>query len=347
MRLFRTTRWGLALVAALVCVAEPVRAEEFPRPSDVKTAPPWCSLSIGSQPVKAAGLKTSLSMQQARMFYQKALAKQGWTIQPVPWMGEAQKQRQMLEQTLKEHPERGPQNAAEQEQLQSVLSSENIGRFQAAADQQLYAIRGAEHALLAFTMSGERTLIAVSRWEGDSRPPLESPAPQTAEPVPAWPAVNPCCTGEVPAAARSVPSTVPPYPNGRMVTAGASPAQNGRSIAMETYMTADSADQVAEFYRRNMGYNGWIEGEEPGSEDAGQRARQMFGAQAGQLSWKTLTFRNDHGLCTIVVTEYTGAMPSASPMAATIAESQGRTAGTNERTMIGINYVESSFLRQP
>lgn len=287
------------------------------------------SLVMGSQPVKAAGLRTTLSADQARAFYERALKKQGWTIQPVPWLEESQKQRAALEQRLKEHPEQAsdPNTAA-------MLSEENFQRFQNAAKEQLYAARGAEHLLLAFAPSGDKTLLTIARWEGEADNPLGLPAsPSGAEAAaPAWPAANPCCGGgdEVPQALRTMPSTIPDYPNGRLVSSGGAPGGRGRGVRSETYLTADGADQVAEYYRRQMAYNGWTESERsPGMSDA--QAQQLLGPQAAQLRWDTLSFRDDHGLCTIVVTEYHPA--------------EGESAGTSpEHTVIGVNYVESEGL---
>ena len=335
----------------MLLAAPAVGADELPAPPDVKAMPQAYSLMMGSQPVKAVGLRTKLPVDQARAFYESALKKQGWVLTPVPWLAESEQQREALRKALAEHPEH-----ANDPQATAMLSEENFQRFQNAAREQLYAVRGKEHLLLAFTPSSDKTLLTITRWEGSADNPLgmsQAANPALAQPGvrPSWPAANPCCggSGEVPQALRTMPSTIPSYPNGRMISSGSAPGGRGRGAMSETYLTADGADQVADYYRHQMAYNGWTESERPAGISESQ-AQQLLGPKAGQFRWDSLSFRDDHGLCTIVVTEYrpTEGAPE-SPLAGALlpAPEAGRT-GPPEHTVVGITYVESQGLsRKP
>lgn len=318
----------------------PLFADELPVPPETTMVSPPNALMMGSQPVKATALRTRLSAEQARAFYEKALPKNGWTIQEAPWLQRAVQERDATREKLAAQPElsKDPRAAA-------TLSDENFQRFQMAARQQLYAERDRERLFIGFASSGNQTMLAITRWEGDRNNPagLDPSAP-----APAWPAANPCCEGqEVPAALRQTPASIPAYPAGRLISTGASPAAVGRQTVSEMYLTADAADAVKAYYRQQMAYNGWTE--ESSDRRSDSQVAQMLGAQATQFGWDTLTFRNDRGMCLIVLTEYhptdqEAASGSPSPLALLTAPSPEGQAGTTERTLIGITYLEGAAL---
>ncbi len=344
----RALRSGLWAIMVMMLLAVPaVGGEELPLPPDVQATPRPYTLVMGSQPVQAVGLRTTLSIEQARSFYEKALAKHGWTILEVPWLGESEKQREALRKAVAEHPEK-----ADDPQVTAVLSNDNLQRVRAAARQQLYAVNGSDHVLVGFSQSGNATLLTLARWTGSAENPLAVPASgQPTGTSPTWPAANPCCAGAgVPGALRQLPSSIPAYPTGRMITTGTGPVGAGkRAVMAETYLTADSTDQVVDYYRHHMAYNGWTE-VEGGSQSSSAEMEQLLGPRAGQFKWTSLTFQDDRGMCSVVVTEYRptegGGGPAESPLLMLVPGGASGSTGMKEQTLIGVNYLEASGLNR-
>jgi hypothetical protein len=205
------------------------------------------------------------------------------------------------------------------------------------AGRQIYAVQGEQHLLLHFNPQHERTRVFVNRWEPGSLGDASSDSQSQG----VWPGENPCCTSDaVPNVLRALPASVPQYPTGRLVTTGASPRLNtGGGSASEMYLTADSVEQAAEFYRRQMAYHGWTETAMPGA--AADGLAQRLGPQAQQLHATLLAFRSEDAMCAVVIGEHQGHAAVSS-----IVGAAGGTAPpeTTERTLIIVSYLEQAFL---
>jgi len=317
-------------------------AEEVPLPADVSKLDEPYEINMGSQPIQVQAFSTQLSAEQLRTFYEAALPKHGWRINLPPWMAQVQKQQEAVKQVVQQHPEL-EQDPAFARQT-AGLNSGKLGEFMR---QQIYAARGTERLLLNITpQEGHRNLVFVNRWQapsGDSQASLPvGPMPAAKAPEETgWPAVNPCCSGEsVPTALRTLPNSIPQYPNARMVSTGAAPpSEAGRAAMSEMYRTEDSVDQVVEYYRKHLAYNGW-------SEMEGMSAPpldQVLGPQAAQVNARMLSFRNDRGMCGVAIVENPAAA-TASGLAGSQGPTGQRANGPTERTVILVTYFESPFL---
>ncbi len=341
------TRLCVALI--LLCLCGVSAAEELPLPADVSGVHGPYEVIVGAQPIRMEGFETALSVEHIRTFFEQALPKQGWQLGPLPWVPHVKDQREALQRTVQQHPEltTDPTSKAQLESAEAGLA-----RLNEHTKQFLYAIRGHEQVLLNFSPQGQSTLVFINRW--DSAVPalpgsegvtsLPGAEPCCAGKVSAqgsdegagralpsqegWPAVNPCCSGEsVSGALRKLPSSIPQYPSGRMVTTGAVPMSSAdRKVMSEMYLTADSVDQVVEYYQKHMAYNGWFRVEGPAT---GGNLSQFLGPQAAMVNATLLMFRQQEGnMCGVVVVE----RPS------------GQGGDSNERTLIFVNYIESPML---
>jgi hypothetical protein len=277
----------------------------------------------------------------------------------------ALKVKEQLQQVQKEHPELThnqdfiQQSAKLDEAIKRLKAQpESVGnepappqqeapedpKIEEMKRQQLYAERGTERLMLSFTPQEKKTLVYINRWEIPIGGDAAAGASETS-----WPAVNPCCSDlSVPESARSVPNSVPRYPNGRMISAGTAPPM-GRapgSSANEAYLTGDTVEQVQAFYRTQMSLNGWTE-RPAGSRPAGMD--KALGEQAQYVNSKALIFRQNNAMCLIVASEYL--MEKALAAAKEAAAASGKSAeelplpkaeeGRTARTVVVVSFVDS------
>jgi hypothetical protein len=302
---------------------------------------------MGSQPVKLQGFVTTRSPEHLRKFYKATLAKRGWTFDEPPWREQVNKQRAHLDQIIQEHGEEIENVPDLKARLESTAKADELAR------RQLHAKRGSERLLLHFDLQEQGTFVLISRWEdrgvGPTLPQEDATqeGPYGASPSPTWPAVNVCCDGQqVPAGIRKLPASVPQYPNARMVTASSS-LMDGRGMAIEMYLSADSAKQIADFYQMHMGYNGWS----PSESSSGSLARpaNVNGLEAREFvgDAKQLAFRNDQGMCGLFIAEKPETPPvsdGAAPSPPVVPADSQQAAESGERTLIMMTYFESPWL---
>jgi hypothetical protein len=326
-------------------VAVPLaHAEELPLPSDVGQLHEPHELIMGSRPIKVQGFTTDWSLTAVRAFYEKTLPKRGWQVKQPPWMETVQAQLKDLKQMVRDHPEALERNP----QLKSQLTDGDPRGMSAFMKRQLYAIRGTERLLLNLSARGRGTLVFVNRWQeqaGEALSPSgEARHADAGFPAhPLWPQANPCCSGEeeVPAVLRKLPESIPRYPKGRMISAGAAPAGGaGGGIKNELYLSDDSVDEVMEFYRHHMTLNGWSPVDLPEGFTGSMDPFLSLDARAAQT--RLVAFQKDHKvLCGIVAAE----QPAGSAQVFSGATGRVKSRST-ERTIILVNYIESPFLNR-
>jgi hypothetical protein len=161
-------------------------------------------------------------------------------------------------------------------------------------------------------------------------------------------AANPCCGGgTVPPQLRKVPHSVPPYPNGRMITA----SEFGGAMS-EISLTEDSLAEVVAFYREHMAYNGWTPEQAASPAELERALREGMGAQAAGITSSMLSFHNGRALCTVIVMRHeaggspfdlAGLPPEArQQLPPEVAQMAG-----SERTVIAVQYLEMDPLLLP
>ncbi len=369
--------------AVLLSFGQTSRAEELPLPIGVSKLHKPRELVMGSQPVKMTGYSTDWSLEQLRKFYEQELPKRGWRIEPLPWLEQVRQQREKLDKAIKEHQTEIESNPDLKKQVETVRGSSP--KLEEMMRRQMYAAKGKDRVLLNFTSANnkQKTVVYINQWEGpvfagglqaENAAFMGMGSAQALSPLPTlgssgdaagsspgapgsgpaggqWPQANPCCGGQrVPQALRKMPSSVPTYPNGRIVATGAAPSSNSSSAVNEMFMTEDSVEQVSEFYRSQMVYNGWSADET--SEKSLIQARQMLGPQADRLNMKLLTFKSGDAQCGIAIVENIG-NPSNMPGLQSIVEGKGtaggkgNTASGGERTVVMVNYLETQALKRP
>ncbi len=326
---------GVALFLCAICaLCHLCWAEErLPLPADVRALDEPVEVMMGQQPLKVQSFTTRLSLEELRAFYAEVLPREGWRIEPLEWMTQAERHQAEVDKSLAEHRElleQHPDIKAQVEQMKRHSPAEMV-------KQQLHAVRGDEHLLLHASPQQDqgRLLVFVNRWRGSSLTPMEA-AEGGAETSAAVPT---CCNGEaVPQALRRVPWSVPPYPNGRLIGAAAASTEAPLS---EIYLSRDSREDVAAYYRDRMIYNGWTSVKEAGMNEA--EMVKVAGNQPVPVQASLLTYRNDQAYCGIVVAERSSDFMSrlGLPAEAVGAAPQGAEESTpEERTVIMITYLE-------
>lgn len=334
-------------IAALLWFCGVGYAAELPLPPDVSKAhlgDPF-EMVIGSQPTRAQMYATRMSVEGVRAFYEQSLPKHGWQVEPLPWVAHVQQNRKTFEQAMRQHPEIAGDPALTQ-QLQQIR--EGFGARQPNTARALYATQGQERALVMFDPMEQQTMVMVQRWEQTSASPggpfdAVDATKETGQA--GWPTENPCCTGaQVPEPLRKVPTTVPRYPNGRMIVATSGPGGQPTE-ATETYLSKDSVEAVMDFYRQHMAYNGWTLLDTP--ETSTNAMRPYLGPQAEQFDMQILSFRNEQAICGVVATASLGGMGAEASAgltpaqrAALPAEVSATMPNPDERTLITVNYME-------
>lgn len=307
-----TMRSALLAAATLLfgTVAEGAKVPLPPGVSESELDEPF-ELVLGAQPTKVQVYASRISADGLRRFYEQALPKAGWTVNVLPWMSQVQEASRRMEEELAQHPEKLREEGMGQ---QVQLARTQLRAFEEHMQNAIYAVRGSERLLLRFMPEAGQTVVGIHRWEADSsgvdpftwlQGPGGGPAgPQGPEQL-NWPHANPCCSGQgVPNDLRRMPQSVPRYPNGRIVSSGAGPGQaEGGQAVMEFYSSPDPVEQVVEFYRTQMAYNGWQL--QPTSSSL-TGPGDDFDGTAASFKTEMLKFRNERALCLIGASQYWG-----------------------------------------
>ena len=351
--------WPALCLALSSLYAASAGAADLPVPPDATGVGPAADMVLGEQPIKAQEFVSKLSVEQVRAFYERELPKRGWTLRALPWMAQMEAMHGKLAEELKRRPELRDDPATAGQIAMAQRGYEMLNAHMRGA---LYAGQDAHRLLLNFHQEEEGTVISVSRWDetatiGETfagRPVSQAPSAPlgSATGAPSWPEANPCCSGAaVPPSLRQLPSSVPQYPTGRMVSTGAVPTLAGvQQAATELYLTTDTADAVSVFYTEHMGYNGWAPVELPGA--AVSDAEQLAASQGLPMASRFLAFKNSGGgMCTVTISSFTGLPKDArsqlspelleqNPMMGELLNAEGPGGAPAERTVITVSYLE-------
>lgn len=359
-----STSWagGLGSLVAVVLMSLAsmtfVVADELPLPKGAHVLDEPVEATLGSQAMKLNGFTTWLSVAEIRAFYERSLPKQGWHVETIPWIASTEDRLNRLEQGKREHLDVIKKDPLWQEKLASIRPD----TIRTVKQQSLYATRGDERLLLNMMTSSDYrqpTMVSVSRWVASSHEEVgnivsggESPSKGLPSEMPTMlsPELgrHPCCSGaSVPMGARKLPSSVPVYPNARVIVSGGSPTPNGsQTTVTEISLTNDSTEQVADYFQRQMAYNGWSPLEL--SKGHTPDARELLGPQASALveNMKTLSFQNDRSRCNVTIAEQSrdvmGAVQQMSGLPeALVPKETASIQKTRERTMILVTYFEN------
>ncbi len=350
----------LAVVGLMSLALMPlVVADELPLPKGARMLDEPVEATLGSQAMKLNSFTTWLSPDEVRAFYERSLPKHGWHVETVPWVSHTEQQLGKLEQFKQEHPEIIKNDPLGQAKLSSVKPE----TLRAVKQQSLYAVRGSERLLLNMMTSSDvrqPMMVVVSQWIGSSAKEERGivdgnesssgslsgftqtmPSPELGR--------HPCCSGaSVPMGARKLPSSVPVYPNARIIVSGGSPTPNGsHTTVTEISLTNDSTEQVADYFQYQMAYNGWSPLELPKGHVPD--TRELFGPQASSLvaNMKLLSFQNDRSRCNVTIAEQAkdvgGVVGQMAGLPQALIPKSDLTAfqKPKERTMILVTYFES------
>jgi len=322
-------------------------ADDVPLPKGARMLDEPIEAALGEQPIRVNGFATWLTAEELRAFYKKVLPPQGWHIETAPWIARTEQALEKLDDYKRTHGEAIAHDPTGQSQLARVEAER--ARLRAVKQQLVYAVRQNERLLLILQESGatQPTRVAVNRWTISSQSGAsgrgESSA--TAEPEDFLSKGSPCCTGEaVPQSYRKLPGSIPSYPNARVVLSGGSPVNDtSQTTITEFAMTEDPVNQVADYYQRQMAYNGWSLQELP--QGKLQEMQESMGPQGRVLmtNTKVLAFKNNQARCTVAVTEQPANMTPATkelPVPITTASGSAHV-NPKERTAIIVTYFES------
>ncbi len=278
-------------------------ADELPAPRDARRLTEPVELMIGAQPITAHGFATAFSLEQVRAFYARELAARGWQMGPMPWLADVEERRAEFERNAQRYAKELAEDPKLAEQASRVR--QGFAQFGDAAQLFLYAARGGEHVILNLQPEEGQTLVFVGRWaEGplqqaeDALGAVERPGSLDA------PGASCCVGGAVPHDLQALPSSIPRYPNAQRLAASApGQAEAGSPVAFEMSVTRDRAEQVAEYFRRQMAYNGWSP--EPAPPRDATLASLLPGdaGQAGIEAVELLAFRGPQGRCAISIVQ--------------------------------------------
>ncbi len=321
--------WILAGLSVCLIAAS---TDEIPLPKDVKQPTPPYEAMIGSQRVTMQAFRTKLPVDELRNFYTRALADKGWRVEALPWQTS-------LEQrvtTLTEVQEKVPNwlDYANDPRAKEYLSPENIQQMQDTAQRAIHAVRGDEHVLLNLYPGEELTGVYVKRWRGTLvNPSAGGPDAGQQPSASSWPATNTCCSGDsVPADSRKLPPSIPDFPRARMIAVTSEPGTS--SITSALYLSDAPVQEVLDFYRARMAYNGWelINSTQDIASTLGQAfsSDRAFNA-AKDLTGGQLSFKYNNEFCGVAVAESLGP--------------QGTSNGSSEKTVVSIIYMEQPATR--
>ena len=277
--------WGLQALTASA-YAEPA----MPMPHEASLLSEINEVRVGSGLLEVQGFATPMDPASLEAFYEKALPKAGWRIEPLPWQAQQTRITTELEHTMKM--DRG---AAEDPTLQATL--QRFQDTQEALRSELYASQGREHVILHFMPFGSgQTAVFINRWTGDAEW-MTSGLGATSSPMASWlNQPNVCCSGsEIPDSQGSLPFGIPRYPGAKLLSKSAPKSGDSASLLLKT---PDADDAVAGFYRQQLASNGWepFSTREPLNQLAGHGsdARMPRGLQV-------LMFRNARQLCGVTI----------------------------------------------
>ncbi|PIQ84259.1 MAG: hypothetical protein COV75_03090 [Candidatus Omnitrophica bacterium CG11_big_fil_rev_8_21_14_0_20_63_9] len=307
--------------------AVPVSAADVPLPPGQKKPAPVVSMTIGAQPMEGQFYAVKGTEAFVKKFYQEALPDRGWDVRPLPWMAQAGAKAEELAKTLKEQ-----SNAAKLDvETKAQMEQFSPAALQAAASETVYAVQDADRVMIRLLARGPaQTVVLVYRWHHESG---AEESPLARDPSSKDPGLsNPCCTQDtVPAERRTLPLTIPRYPNARMISASRAPNSTPQmEMVSELYLSADPVSDVLRYYREQMPLVGWTEA---GNKQRIQQPRflESIGPVAKQLNFSTINFKNDVGdLCGVFVGENLSPVPGGGPP---------------EGTMIAVHYLRTPTLR--
>jgi hypothetical protein len=230
---------------------------EIPLPPGVASLSEPSELTIGSTPLQVQGFSTTMGYRQLRAFYEKALPKAGWRIEPLPWQAHHARVERDFDQAS-----RRDREAAEDPQMQAM--KEKLDRTSQSLERQLYARYGNRQLIMNFTTVGDRRVVFLNQWNGraewmEMRPASAAAGGTATSEGGAWPKTNACCSDESVSETevrRILPTTIPPYPGARVIATNRSASGESRVAVMET---PDDRTLVEQFYSKHLAYNGWTE----------------------------------------------------------------------------------------
>ena len=289
--------WGLQALTASA-YAEPA----IPMPQEASPLSETHEVRVGSGILEVQGFATTMDLASLEAFYEKALPKAGWRIEPLPWQAQQTHITTELEHTMKMD-----RAAAADPKLREHLRRSQ--EAQEALRQELYASQGREHVILHFMPFGSGQMaVFINRWTGDAEW-MASGLGATSSPMASWlNQPNVCCSGqEIPDSQGSLPFGIPRYPGAKLLSKSTPKSGDSASLLLKT---PDAGGAVADFYRKQMAYNGW----EP--FDIGERVSQMAseGATAGAPKPpEVLMYRNARQLCGLTIQVGSAHEASAAP----------------------------------
>ncbi len=326
-------RWLMRvwLLAALSCslavfgITETGHADSLPRPEGYQNLSGPYEAKVGERTMQGEAFSIQKSAAQIHAFYEKALPRQGWRLEALPWEGEQAKEKIQGLIKAREDPrvQKDPQTKA---QIDQVLAQLQTGR-----EQMLYAVKDKERLLIRMAPAGGITWVYLTQWKessAETKPPWLDQVPGSssvpgAAAMSSLPGGKPCCGAdqgmkEVPESERKMPQAIPRYPQGRLIATSVIPSRNGGQAAMfEVYRSGDVPEQVKAFYRREMVYNGWSVWDLPtparmssSSQMPGVTTAQakQFEQMAQRVDTGQVVFRKGSALCTIMVAQMSEAM---------------------------------------
>ncbi|MDP3703526.1 MAG: hypothetical protein Q8R78_04000, partial [Candidatus Omnitrophota bacterium] len=217
----------------------------LPLPPGVAPLAQGTTIDVGATALDVDSFVTAMQEQPLIEFYQRALPKAGWRVEPLPWQAQQDQATKRVEKALKEH-----RQAPEAAQSKLKQLSEEFEQTSRDIQRQIYATRGSEHVIVNLWPAEKGTIVFINHWSGD-RSWMGGPVPngRRSTPAPAspdsggWLQENVCCSGEeVPGlSGEALPMSVPRYPNAKAI-ARSTPAGGGRSTVV--LKTADAAGAV-------------------------------------------------------------------------------------------------------
>lgn len=237
----RAGQWLLIGVGCVLAGIAPARADstDVPVPGEAQKLASAQQISMGASTITVDSFMSRQSEADLVAWYETFLPRYGWRLNTLPWQADQERLTSTIEQKIKTAQHDGGDLAALRKRL---ADSKDVSEFMR---HQVYATRHEEHVLVNLMPVGEGMGIFVNRWTGQAwwnRPQSSTPT-------------NICCSSEaVPTLERTLPFSVPRYPQARPMAQGTS-QDTGR--IMVVLSSADAADAVASYYRANMPRNGW------------------------------------------------------------------------------------------
>jgi len=248
-------------------------------PGSINTSKPH-EVQVGGQVLEVSSYLTEMQEDDLIDFYNEVLPASGWRVSKLPWHAQHEKNLRKFQQAFSIH-----KDAPEAKQMKNRLN-----QYQAASalmERQIYAEKESDHVIINLVPRGDRMSIFINRWsaeqsrwipqaKGVSQSGSKAQSHEVnrnnqgsvqADPSGAifkdqaqsggseWLDSNICCTGEGLADQDSaLPLGVPHYPGANAVAKSTSSDKKRTIIILNS---TDSMDEVVDYYRRHMPYNGW------------------------------------------------------------------------------------------